>query len=190
MAVLEERASKSLLRDLPNFNPPTATPPTFLQPAPTLALLLSPRPALRLPIRPNQSKMTTMPSYFLDSNHDELLARCHSDRANRVGSDTPKLMSSLDYEPAARCTDSDMAGFQSCASAEDSAVVTRTHSFGRRRSSVFDESNAPKLMSSFDIIPLPADAASAASTPASSSLDVFLSSSAGFGRLNVQCKMI
>ena len=135
-----------------------------------------------------------MPSYFPDSTNDQPLARCHSDRGQHVGATTPKLMSSLDYDPAASDTDSDLTGFQRCESAEDSAVLARTHSTGRRRSSVFDEFDLPKLMSSFDgcpaahegvthhaFIPLPADAASAASTPTSSSLDAFLSSS--FGRL-------
>ena len=175
----------------PNFNPAQAAPPTFLQPAPTLALQPSAPPTLQLPIRPNQSKMTTMPSYFPYSTHDELLARCRSDRSNHVGANTPKLTSSLDYDPAASDTDSDMTGLQRCASAEDSAVLARMHSTGRRRSSAFD---VPKLMSSYDgcpaahdgvkhhaFIPLPADAASAASTPTSSSLDAFLSST--FGRL-------
>jgi hypothetical protein len=136
--------------------------------------------------------MTTMPSYFPYSSHDELLARCHSDRGNRVGANTPKPMSSLDYDPAAPSdTDPDMTGLHRCASAEDSAVLARMHSTGRRRSSAFD---VPKRMSSFDscpaahegvkrhaFIPLPADAASAASTPTSSSLNAFLASS--FGRL-------
>ena len=187
-----------------------------------------------------------MPSYSPDSTHDEPLARCHTDRGNRVGADTPtqsslrdcepaarctdsdmagfqrcvpaedsavltrthaigrrrssvfdecgvpKLMSSLDYEPAARCIDSDMAGFQRCVSAEDSAVLARTHATGRRRSSMFDECDVPKLVSSLDscsvahdgdkhpaFTPLPANAASAASTPTSASLDDFLSSTLG-----------
>ena len=93
-----------------NFNPPKATEPTFLQPAPSLALQLSPEPALQLPIRPNQSKMTTEASHFPNSTHDERLARCHSDRSNRVGDTTPKLTSSLDYDPAASGTDAGMAG--------------------------------------------------------------------------------
>jgi len=134
--------------------------------------------------------MTAVPSYFSYSTHDELLARCHSERGNRVRVDTPKLMSSLDYEPATRCTDSDMAGFQRCASAEDSAVLARRHSALLTRSLVYD---VPKLMSSFDgypaaqegvkhhaFVPLPSDAASAARTPTSSSL---ARSSSGFGRL-------
>ena len=222
--------------------------------------------------------MTTVPSFFPNSTHDELLARCHSERGSHVRAYTPKLMSPFDYDPAARCTDSDIAGFQRCesaedsavlarthynqltrcatvdapklmstlnsypaahegvkhhdafiplpsdaasvasteaastpasstqrcASAEDAAVLTRTHFIGRRRSSVFNESNVPKLVSSLDgysaahadvkhhdeFTPLPSAVASAASTPASSALDVFRAASAGFGRLNVQCKMI
>ena len=43
------------------------------------------------------------------STHDELLARCHSDRSHRVRANTPKLMSSFDYD--ARYTDSDMADY-------------------------------------------------------------------------------
>jgi hypothetical protein len=125
----------------------------------------------------------TVPS-FSYSTHDELLARCHSDRSNREGSNTPKLMSSLDYAPDARCTDSETAdaafpGFQRSASAEDPAVLARRHSAWRTRSALFD---VPKLMSSLDGYPavhegvkdheftaLPSDAASAAFTPASSS---------------------
>ena len=134
--------------------------------------------------------MTTVPSFFPNSTHDELLARCHSARGNRVVAKPPKLMSSFDYEPAARCTNSDMTGVQRCASAEDSAVLARRHAIGRPR---FD---VPKLMSSLDgypaapedvkhhdaFISLPS-AASAACTPASSSLDASRSSSAGFERL-------
>ena len=191
MEILNGMGIKACSGSSPNLNPAKAAPSTFLQPAPTLALHPSAPPSIRPPNRPNQSKMTTMPSYFPNSTHDELLAHCHSDRSNHVGANAPKLMSSLDYDPAASDTDSDMTGFQRCASAEDSAVLARMHSTGRRRSSAF---NVPKLMSSYDgcpaaheglkhhaFIPLPADAASAASTPTSSSLDAFLASS--FGRL-------
>ncbi|KAJ1468284.1 hypothetical protein T484DRAFT_2027186 [Baffinella frigidus] len=51
--------------------------------------------------------MTTVAS-FLYSTHDELLARRHSERSSRVGASTPKLTSSLDSEPAASCTNSDV----------------------------------------------------------------------------------
>ena len=175
-----------------NFILPKATAPTFLLPAPSLALQRSPRPPVRLPIHP---KMPTVPSYFPDSTHDEFLARCHYDRGNHVRANTPKLMSSLDYEPAACCSDSDMAddlllpfvnfamparpGFMRCASAEDSDVLARRHATGRPRFS------KPKLMSSFNCCPeaheivkhhdaftlLLSDAASAASTPVSSPLN-------------------
>jgi hypothetical protein len=128
----------------------------------------------------------TVPS-FSSSTHDELLARCHSDRSSRVRSNAPKLMSSLDYDPAASCTDSDMAdaalpGFQRCASAEDPAVLARRHFIWRTRSALFD---VPKLMSSLDgydsegvahheFTHLPSDAASAAFTPTSSTHDELL----------------
>jgi len=120
--------------------------------------------------------MTTVPSYF-PSTHDGLLARCHSERGDRVRDSTPKLMSSFDYEPAARCTDSmaddllprtlttlavtrlqrthanpDKAAlpdFQRCASAEDSTVLARRYSSGRMRSAMF----VPKLMSALDGYP-------------------------------------
>ena len=141
----------------------------------------------RLLIRHHQSKMTIVPSYFPNSTHDELLARCHSDRSERVRDHTPKLTSSLDYEPAAGSTDSEMVGFQRCESAEDSAVLARRHSTLRTRSALFD---VPKLTSCLDsytaaqtFVPLPSDAASAAFTPTSSSLDAFRSSSPRFDRL-------
>ena len=89
--------------------------------------------------------MTTDASYFPDSTHDELLARCHSDRGNHVGASTPKLMSSLDYDPAASDTDFDMTIFHRCASAEDPAVLARRHSTLRTHSTLVD---VPKLMSS------------------------------------------
>ena len=134
-----------------------------------------------------------------NSTHDELLARCHSDRGNRVRDTTPKLMSPFDYEPAARSSGSDTAGFPRCESAETSAVLARRHAIGRSQSSSFD---VPKLMSSLDghpaahegakhhdaFVPLPSDAASDASTPASSTRNIYLAASAGFGRLNVHCE--
>lgn len=43
------------------------------------------------------------------NSHDQVLARLHSERSNRVRVNTPKLMSSLAYEFAARSTDSDVA---------------------------------------------------------------------------------
>ncbi|KAJ1474344.1 hypothetical protein T484DRAFT_1761124 [Baffinella frigidus] len=53
------------------------------------------------------TQMTRVASYFPNSIHDEVLARCHSDRSSHVGASTPKLMSSLDFEPTASCTASD-----------------------------------------------------------------------------------
>jgi hypothetical protein len=128
----------------------------------------------------------TVPSYFPNSTHDELLARRHSERGNCARDATPKQMSPLDYEPAACCTDSDMAGCQLYESAEDPAVLARRHA--QSQSSFFD---VPKPMSSLDgfpsahesvkhheaFTPLSTDAASAASTPASSTHNVFLASS-------------
>jgi len=89
---------KACIRTSIDCIPTTASAPTFLllQPAPSLALQ-----PVRLPIFPNQSKMPTVSSYLPHSTHDELLARCHSDRGDRVRDITPKLTSSLDYGPAA-----------------------------------------------------------------------------------------
>ena len=91
-----------------------------------------------------------------------------------------------------------MTGFQLCESAEDPAVLARRHSTRPTRSALFD---VPKPMSSLHgypavhegvehhaFIPLPADAASEASTPTFSSLDAF-----PFLKLqpsNFQCKTI
>jgi hypothetical protein len=57
----------------------------------------------RSAIHPDQSDMTTEASHYRPSStHDEFLARRQCERGHRAGDDTPKLMSSLDYEPAAR----------------------------------------------------------------------------------------
>ncbi|KAJ1482566.1 hypothetical protein T484DRAFT_1803604 [Baffinella frigidus] len=93
------------------------------------------------------------------TTHDELLARCHCGRGNPVGANTPKLMA-----------------------AEDLAVLTHRHFTIRRLSALFD---VPKRISSWAgypaahqgvknhaSTPLQSNAASAASTPASSSLEL------------------
>ncbi|KAJ1483872.1 hypothetical protein T484DRAFT_1746848 [Baffinella frigidus] len=113
--------------------------------------------------------MATLPSY---STHDELLANRHSGRGNPVGANTPKPMASLDH-------------LQRCASAEwpeDLAVLAHRPSFRRTLFALFD---VPKRISSWAGYPaahqgvkihafnsLQSDAASVASTPITSSLEL------------------
>ncbi|KAJ1468281.1 hypothetical protein T484DRAFT_1920600 [Baffinella frigidus] len=61
------------------------------------------------------SEMTTVSSY---STHDELLARCHSERSNRVVSSTPRLTSSLDFEAATASDMPDVDTFSRASTAE------------------------------------------------------------------------
>ncbi|KAJ1468280.1 hypothetical protein T484DRAFT_3630049 [Baffinella frigidus] len=90
--------------------------------------------------------MTTVAS-FLYSTHDELLARRHSERSNRVASSTPKLTSSLDSEPATSCPASDVASYILYSTHDE--LLARCHSDRSSRVA----SSTPKLTSSLDSDP-------------------------------------